>query len=51
VSRYSLIPHECVFLDDHLSFLKPAKKLGMSTILVHQNTDLKEEFKKMDIFL
>lgn len=51
LSRYNLIPHECVFLDDHSSFLKPAKKLGMSTILVHQNTDLVEEFKKIDIFL
>ncbi len=51
VSRYNLIPQECVFLDDHSSFLKPAKQLGMSTILVHQNTDLQVEFRKIDIFL
>jgi putative hydrolase of the HAD superfamily len=49
VNRYNLIPQECVFLDDHSSFLKPAKQLGMATILVHQNTDLKEEFRKINI--
>ena len=51
VNRYSLIPQECVFLDDHSSFLKPAKQLGMSTILVHQNTDLLKEFRKIDVIL
>jgi len=51
VSRYNLIPQECVFLDDHSSFLKPAKQLGMNTILVHQNTDLKVEFRKINIIL
>ncbi len=51
LSRYNLNPQECVFLDDHSSFLKPAKQLGMSTILVRQNTDLKVEFRKIDIVL
>ena len=51
LSRYNLIPQECVFLDDHSSFLKPAKQLGMSTILVQKNTDLKVEFRKIDIVL
>ena len=51
VNRYNLIPQESVFLDDHSSFLKPAKHLGMSTILVRQNTDLKKEFRKIDILL
>jgi len=51
VSRYNLIPQESVFLDDHLSFLKPAKQLGMNTILVKQNTDLQVEFRKINIIL
>ena len=51
VNRYNLIPQECVFLDDHSSFLKPAKQLGMATILVHQNTDLHVEFRKINIIL
>ena len=49
IDRYKLNPNECVFLDDMFGFLKPAKQLGMFTILVRPNTDLQTEFKKLNI--
>ena len=51
LNRYNLIPQECVFLDDHFNFLKPAKQLGMATILVRQDTDLQKKFRKIGIIL
>ncbi len=47
--RYNLIPQECVYLDDHKNFLEPAQKLGMSTILVSPEIDLKKEFQKLGV--
>jgi len=49
IHRYNLFPNECVFLDDYLSFLKPAEQMGMYTILVQSDTDLIEEFRKLKI--
>ena len=49
LSRYNLIPEECLFIDDVLFFLKPAKKLGMKTIWNRPETDLREELKKLDV--
>jgi len=49
LNRFSLIPEESLFIDDVLSFLKPAKKLGMKTIWNRPKTELREELKKFDI--
>ena len=51
LDRFNLKPENCLFIDDVLFFLKPAKKLGMKTIWNRPETDLREEFKKHDIFL
>ena len=47
--RYTLIPEECLFIDDVLFFLKPAKRLGIKTIWNRPKTDLREELMKFDI--
>lgn len=49
LNRYKLLPEECVFIDDHLNFLTPAKQLGMKTILFRPNTDLQEELRKLNV--
>jgi len=46
LSRYNLIPEECLFIDDILFFLKPAKRLGMKTLWNQPKTDLREELRK-----
>jgi len=47
--RYQLIPEESLFIDDVFFFLKPAKKLGISTIWNRPHTDLRKELKKFNI--
>ncbi|MBY9012638.1 MAG: HAD family phosphatase [Candidatus Lokiarchaeota archaeon] len=49
LNQYRLIPEECLFIDDVLFFLKPAKKLGMKIIWNQPKTDLREELRKFDI--
>ena len=49
--RYQLIPEESLFIDDVLAFLKPAKKLGISTIWNRPHTDLRKELKKFNIVI
>ena len=49
--RYHLIPEESLFIDDVLFFLKPAKKLGISTIWNRPHTDLREELKKFNVVI
>jgi len=49
--RYQLIPEESLFIDDILFFLKPAKKLGISTIWNRPHTDLREELKKFNVVI
>jgi len=51
LTRYQLNPEESLFIDDILFFLKPAKKLGISTIWNRPNTDLREELKKFNIVI
>ena len=51
LNRYKLIPNESIFLDDHKSFLEPAKELGMYTMLIQPNTDIKAEFRELDILI
>lgn len=49
--RYHLIPEESLFIDDVLFFLKPAKKLGISTIWNRPHTDLRKELKKFNVVI
>ena len=49
LSRFNLVPEECVFIDDHQFVLDAAKKLGINTILFHQETDLREELRKLNV--
>jgi len=49
--RYQLIPEECLFIDDILFFLKPARKLGISTIWNRPHTDLRKELKKFNVVI
>jgi putative hydrolase of the HAD superfamily len=49
IQRYHLIAEESVFLDDIFGFLKPAKKLGMHTILINSNKDLRRDLKKIGV--
>jgi putative hydrolase of the HAD superfamily len=51
INRYSLIPEECVFIDDVKPFLRPAKKLGMSVIWHYPGIDLRKELKKLNIII
>jgi len=51
LDRYRLIPQECVFIDDVLFFLKPAKKLGIKTIWNKPETNLREELTKIGVLL
>ncbi len=51
LKRYQLIPEESLFIDDVLFFLKPAKKLGISTIWNQPHTDLRKELKKFNVVI
>ncbi len=47
--RYKLNSQECIFLDDHSSFLISAEKLGIHTLLITKNTDLRAELRKLNV--
>lgn len=49
LERFHLNPRECIFLDDYSSFLASAQQLGMNTILVTKNTDLRAELRDQNI--
>ncbi len=49
LNRYDLIPGECVFLDDHEFILEPAKELGMHTILVAPEVDIRAELRNLGV--
>ena len=49
INRYGLIPEESLYLDDVLSNLRPAKKLGFNTIWVRPQTEIQEELKRFGI--
>jgi len=46
LKRLKLKPKECIFVDDQEITLKPAKKLGMKTILYKNNLQLIKDLKK-----
>ncbi len=51
IEKYQINPQESVFLDDIKGFLKPAESLGMKTIWIKQNTDIRKELRKLDIII
>jgi putative hydrolase of the HAD superfamily len=51
LKRFNLIPEESLFIDDTLGNLRPAKKLGMKTIWLKPDTDLKKELRKFQIMI
>lgn len=51
LQRYALLPEESLFLDDVPSFLIPAKELGMKTILIRPNKDLRIKLRKLRVII
>ena len=51
LSRYNLIPEECVFIDDHQFLLDAAEVFGINTILYHPEVDLREELRKFNVII
>ena len=49
LNRYNLLAEESVFIDDYSKFLITAENLGMHTILIHPNINLRQEFHKLNI--
>lgn len=49
LDRYSLIPNESVFIDDLLSNVNTARRLGIHGIYLPYEAHLKEELKKLNI--
>ncbi len=49
LKTYQLRPKECVYIDDILGFLSPAKKLGFTTIQYTPKSDLKRELNNFGI--
>lgn len=49
LDRYHLNPHECLFIDDMLANVTIANRLGISSIHLNYNKDLKEELMKLNI--
>lgn len=49
LDRYHLNPHECLFIDDMLANVTIAHRLGISSIHLNYNKDLKEELMKLNI--
>jgi putative hydrolase of the HAD superfamily len=51
IKRYNLVPEESLFLDDVLANLRPAKKLGINTIWINPQTDIRAELRDFDIII
>lgn len=49
IQKLKVKPEECLFIDDQEDCLKPARELGMETILFKSVPQLKEELKKRGI--
>jgi len=49
LKKLKVKPKECIFIDDIKEFLKPAKKLGIKTILFENPQKLKSDLRKMGI--
>ena len=51
LTKYQLDPQKCVFIDDILGFLRPAKKLGFKTIHYTSNCNLREKLGQFELIL
>ena len=51
LEKYELIPEECVFIDDVIGFLRPARKLGFTTIHYTPKSDLRQELNNLGILI
>lgn len=51
IDKLKVQPNESVFIDDQIDCLKPAKKMGINTILFKSPTQLQEDLKKLNILL
>ena len=49
VKKLNFKPEECLLIDDQEDCLRPARKMGMATILFKSTPQLKEELQKKDI--
>lgn len=49
LKKLNLFPEECVFIDDDEVNLKPAKELGMNTILFENNEKLVEDLTELGL--
>ena len=49
--KYRLDPQECVFIDDIMGFLQPAKKMGLKAIHYTANCNLRENLKQLGIII
>lgn len=49
IKHFKLDSNESVFLDDIRGFLKPAEYLGMKTILVTPDMDIRQKLKELDV--
>lgn len=47
--RYDINPEAAIFIDDNFENIQAAKKLGLNTIHIHAQADLKKTLKKLKI--
>lgn len=46
IQKLKLVPEECIFIDDQMINLRPARRLGMKTILFKNQKDLEKRLQK-----
>lgn len=51
LEEYQLKPETCVFIDDVVGFLRPAKKMGFTTIQYAPGSDLRKELKELGLLV
>ena len=49
LKKYQLDPTQCVFIDDIMGFLRPARNMGFKTIHYTSDCDLRERLKQLDV--
>jgi len=49
--NYKLNPEECLFIDDVIGFLRPARRLGFRTIQYKPESDLRQELSNSGILI
>lgn len=51
LTKYQLDPLKCVFIDDILGFLRPARKTGFKTIQYTSNCNLRGKLRQLEIII